>query len=315
MNSFSFSFSFSSTSAFLAALLLLGCRGPSEQPSAVEAAGPPTVFAVNYPLAYFAERIGGDLVRVEFPVPADVDPAYWSPADDDIVAYQEADLVLLNGAGYAKWTQRVSLPASRLVDTSVAFADRLVELEDAVTHAHGPEGGHAHGEVAFTTWLDPTLAIEHARAIAEAFATRWPAHAHTFRANAASVETDLVALDAELETITADRAAEPLIASHPVYQYLARRYGLNVHSLHWEPDEPPDAGAWRDLDALLGEHPATIMVWEGAPAGGTAAALAERSIRVSVFEPCGNVPESGDYFDTMQRNIASLREALEAEGK
>ncbi len=68
-----------------------------------DAAGPLNVYVVNYPLKYFAERIGGDHVRVKFPVPADVDPANWNPDLADIAAYQQADLILLNGAGYAKW--------------------------------------------------------------------------------------------------------------------------------------------------------------------------------------------------------------------
>ena len=38
------------------------------------------VYTTNYPLAYFAERIGGELVRVEFPVPSGIDPAYCPPA-------------------------------------------------------------------------------------------------------------------------------------------------------------------------------------------------------------------------------------------
>jgi len=35
------------------------------------AAGPLLVYTVNYPLKYFAERIGGEHVRVEFPAPSD----------------------------------------------------------------------------------------------------------------------------------------------------------------------------------------------------------------------------------------------------
>lgn len=39
----------------------------------------PQVYTVNYPLAYFAERIAGDSVNVVFPTPPDIDPAFWSP--------------------------------------------------------------------------------------------------------------------------------------------------------------------------------------------------------------------------------------------
>ncbi len=57
------------------------------------------IYTVNYPLAYFAERIAGDLAEIRFPAPPDVDPAFWMPGTDTIAAYQAADRILLNGAG------------------------------------------------------------------------------------------------------------------------------------------------------------------------------------------------------------------------
>ena len=60
------------------------------------------IYVVNYPLQYFAERIGGDKVDVFFPAPSDVDPAFWTPGREVVRQYQQADLILLNGADYAK---------------------------------------------------------------------------------------------------------------------------------------------------------------------------------------------------------------------
>mgnify|MGYP000320192187 CR=1 FL=1 len=84
---------------------------------------------------------------------------FWKPAPEQIAAYQKADLILLNGASYAKWVAHVSLPASWMVDTSASFADQFIPLKDQVTHSHGLAGKHEHGDVAFTTWLDPLQAI------------------------------------------------------------------------------------------------------------------------------------------------------------
>ena len=141
--------------ALMALLASLLACGADERPAeSVEVnRGLPTIFAVNYPLAYFAERIAGDTVEVVFPAPEDVDPAMWVPDVDTVAAFQRADLVLLNGAGYAAWIQRVTLSQSRLVDTSAAFADRLIPVKNDVTHSHGPAGDHSHAGKAFTTWL------------------------------------------------------------------------------------------------------------------------------------------------------------------
>ncbi len=46
-----------------------------------------SVVSVNYPLHYFATRIGGDLVDASFPVPADIDPAFWKPSGDQVAQF------------------------------------------------------------------------------------------------------------------------------------------------------------------------------------------------------------------------------------
>jgi len=264
------------------------------------------VYAVSYPLAYFAERIGGDLVQVEFPAPPDVDPAFWSPDPSMVAAYQRADLILLNGAGYASWTDRVSLASSRLVVTTEDIADRYVVVEDAVTHSHGPEGEHAHGTVAFTTWLDPTIAVEQARAIHDAFVRARPSAEVSFGEGFDALEADLLDLDVRLSQILAARPEQPLLASHPVYQYLAARYGLDLRSVHFEPDEPPRPAAWRDLQAMLEERPAGWMMWEAEPLPETAARLREIGVESVVFSSAGNRPADGDYLSVMDANARRL---------
>ena len=98
-------------------------------PAVTEQAVPLSVYVVNYPLQYFAERIGGKHVNVSFPAPQGVDPAYWSPDAEVVVAYQEADVILLNGAGYARWVGRASLPYAKLVvahrNTDLVRGDRI----------------------------------------------------------------------------------------------------------------------------------------------------------------------------------------------
>ena len=299
-------------------VLLAGCSPRDDAPRGEGAAGTarsrPVVYTVNYPLAWMAERIGGEWVEVVFPVPAEVDPAFWRPAPEEIAAYQEADLILLNGAGYANWTRSAFLPESKLEDTSAGFADRILRVDGAVTHAHGPGGEHAHGEEAFTVWLDPTLAVLQGAAIRDAFSSRWPAHAEAFAAGQAGLEHDLLALDEEMAAVMSGHAATPLVFSHPVYQYFVGRYGLTARSVHWEPDEIPDEAQWNELGQLRADHPAAWMVWEGEPRAETTRRLEEAGVRSVVFDPCGNRPAEGDFLGVMRANAAAMRRALEDAG-
>ena len=278
--------------------------------AANDAAAPLSIYVVNYPLQYFAERIGGPDVRVNFPAAADGDPAFWMPSPEQVAAYQKADLILLNGASYAKWVARVSLPASRMVDTSASFADSLIPFNDRMSHSHGLGGKHEHGDLAFTTWLDPVQAIAQARAIRDALARRRPESAADFNQRFDRLTAELKDLDRQLTDVTKSSASTPLIFSHPVYQYLTRRYGLNGQAVHWEPDRSPTAQQWAALNGILVNHPAQWMIWEGTPDRQTVDELKKLGLDSLTFEPCGNRPETGDFLSVMQENILNLKKAF-----
>ena len=270
-----------------------------------------TVYVVNYPLKYFAQRIAGDHATVEFPAPPDGDPAFWIPDTQTIASYQQADLILLNGATYAKWADKVSLPQSKLVNTSAKFKDQYIILKGVVTHSHGPGGEHAHEGTAFTTWIDFDLASKQARAIADAFSRKKPDQGDTFQKNYTALEKDLLAIDQDIKTIVSKNQSQPLIASHPVYDYFAKRYGLNIKSVHWEPDETPNAEQWAELQNILKEHLAQWMIWEGDPIKEPVEKLKEQGINSLVFDPCGNVPDTGDFLSAMQKNVKNLELAFQ----
>ena len=268
-----------------------------------------TVYTVNYPLAYFAERIGSDHVNVVFPAPADVDPAYWMPDREVISRYQKADLILLNGAHYAKWVEKVTLPREKMVNTSRKLKDRYIRMEAEVTHSHGAEGEHAHEDAAFTIWLDFELAVKQAKAIEKALSRKMPEQGSLFKKNLAALENDLLDLDRQIMEIVLKDKDKPLLASHPVYDYLQQRYSLNLQSVHWEPNEDISFNQWNELKKILQNHPAKWMVWEGEPMKKSVEKLQESGINSLVFDPCGNRPDKGDFLTVMQANIENLRRA------
>lgn len=312
----------STMAAIAATSLLLGACSPSQvteqtdggQPTdeavASDAAeGPKTlVYVTNYPLQYFVERIGGEQVQVELPLPENIDPAFWEPTGDELAQLQGADLIILNGATYEKWLQTASLPQAKVVDTSQPFQDRWLSIQSSIIHQHGPEGEHSHEGTAFTTWVDPTLAIEQAAAIRDRLNTEMPDQADIFASNFKSLEQDLRAIDEQIATLVeaSEQPQQPLLASHPVYDYLAERYDLNLKSALWEPDTLPDTAQWSELEEMLATHPAKWMIWEGEPISESVERLQELGVESVVFDPVGNRPETGDFLTLMQANVNSL---------
>ena len=137
-----------------------------------------------------------------------------------------------------------------------------------------------------------------------------PAHQDAFQQRYAELERDLLALDERLDAIVAPRRAQPLLASHPVYQYLARHHRLNLQSVLWEPEVMPDDAQWEALQSILQGHAAGWMLWEGDPLPASVQKLQALGVQSLVFDPCGNTPEQGDFLSVMQQNVARLGQAF-----
>jgi zinc transport system substrate-binding protein len=267
----------------------------------------PAVAVVNYPLYSFADMIGGDKIEVFFPE-IDGDPAYWQPDEAGIEKFQNADLILLNGADYAKWTGRVSLPASTQVNTSKAFFNRLIEVKGEA-HSHGPDGEHSHTGYAFTTWLDMKNAALHAEAVKEALADLIPEEKDFFITNNTRVQDELNKIDSQLSEILGANDDLEVFASHPVYQYLAKGYNINIISYHWEPDQMPLEESWKEFEHELDHHTARAMLWEDEPLPEIRKKLEEMSVHVIVFNPGGNRNEL-DFISLMSKNVENLKQGL-----
>lgn len=289
----------------LPALILIGCeKSPMESMPTVESKG---IAVANYPLAYFSEVVTGGQIEVFFPVPEGEDPAFWQPDDDSVALFQQAQVILLNGADYSKWVKSVSLPQARLVNTSASFESELIDLENTITHRHGPEGEHSHGGKAFTTWLDFHQAALQLKSVTEAVMPLLPElERNEAQQRSAALVEGLVQLDSRLKDLGEKLRGKALLGSHPVYQYLARRYGLDMLELHWEPDADLKEGQLEELRETLKEHAAAVMIWENEPKKENVQVLSEMGIQSVIFNPCGNRPSEGDFLTVMKSNVDAL---------
>lgn len=297
----------------LASALLNACKPAdrSNSGSSAQKIDKPQVYVANYPLKYFAERLAGDAVLVKFPAPANEDPAFWQPDDAAVSAYQSADLILMNGATYSKWAEKVTLPESKLVDTSAGFKAQYIEIKADSTHSHGPGGEHSHSGTAFTTWIDFIQAIQQAETASLALQELVSKDvAGQIKSRMTTLKSELDSLNQRLLAMGNKLVNAPLVASHPVYHYWARRYSFNLQSVLWEPEVVPDEKAIEALKDLLAKHPAKWMIWEGTPAPESVAKLEALGVKSLVFDPCGNLPDEGDFMSVMKANIEGLEKAF-----
>jgi len=300
--------------AFLVLLLLFGAFGCAPDGSTssdrdTEESQLSGIFADSYPVYYLVDRISGGVFDTESAIPDGENPEYWLPPDAVVAKLQQARLLVLNGADLSAWVELAVLPEERILETASAFQSQWIEMEGS-THSHGPEGEHSHAGIAPFTWLDPLQAIEQAKTIRDAVSELAPQEASGVKARYEVLRLELTALHEKLEAAASLTPDRPLIASHPLYPYPARRYNWNLVDLYWEPDELPSEDDWKAFDELRREHPAKWMIWEAEPLPEVRRMLAERGVGIVVIDPLVEAPETGDFLAVMQANTEALVRAM-----
>ncbi len=273
---------------WLALLVALACTPVAAQ----------TVTTVNGPLASMAKTLGGDAITVLYPVPPGIDPALWRPSIAQIAQIQSSDLILLNGAEFAKWTAKTSLPRARTVNTSRAFQDAYIATAQGLTHTHGNDGEHSHAGIAPLVWLDFSQAAQQAAAIATALKRLTPDQAAAIDSRLTTLTQQLNALHARASTFVGTK----VLADHSGFEYFARAYDLRMTDIAWTPGQAP---APKDLARLTTD--AKIILWQAPPHPEAEAATQAAGLTSVLFFPGTDNPEG--FVAQMTENLDRLEAA------
>jgi ABC-type Zn uptake system ZnuABC Zn-binding protein ZnuA len=216
----------------LATLLVLGSCGSAQQ-TARPGAGPaglPRVVAVESFLADIAQNVAGERLQVETLIPLGVDPHAFEPTPQDVARVGTANVLIVNGAGYESWLDKVLENAGgqrQVIEASAGLASRDPSYDaEAATDA---AAGHDHA-VDPHFWLDPTKVVHYVETIRDGLSTADPAGKETYVANAAAYIVKLNELDGwikgQIEQIPPARRL--LVTNHESLGYFADRYGLKI---------------------------------------------------------------------------------------
>lgn len=289
-------------------LLIAACSSQQNEKNNSPESQIKSVYTTNYPLYFMTEYMAPIGVSVHFPAADAGDPAHWQPPVDSLAAMQQADLIITNGASYEQWLSTVSLPASKLVNSSAGFQQQLLDSDEVITHSHGDEGEHQHVGTAFTTWMDLELAAAQAGAIRDALSELMPEEQEFIELRHEELKSQLVDLHQEFK-IVCENIALSVAYSHPVYQYFQNAYEVTGPSLHWEPDQSITEDKLHELEHLLDHHQVDVLVWEAEPMTATVEALEKLGVKSIVVAPMGSRPAAGeaDFLEGMRRNLEQLQ--------
>ena len=259
------------------------------------------VVAATYPLAWMAERVGGERVGVE-----DLTPPGVGAHDVTLTAEQRADI---ETSGVVLYLGNIGFQAS--VEQAVGDAKGIVlSLTDGLSLASGS------GSLAFDphVWLDPGVMADFAPKVASALAAADSAGGGYYEANAARLKADLEGLDARFSSGLSGCRYREFVVAHEAFGYLARAYGLTQLGLEGlSPESEPSAGRIQvALDAISSGVTAPAVFYDpvegNAAAQSVAADAGVPAIQLLVLE---TQPPSGDYMSAMDQDLSSLSGALQ----
>ena len=232
------------TIMFISLLLIAPGCGQSDPPpqatglkaNADEAV--PVVMATAEPLYQLAKIVADEDIIVERAIPDDALSRIWSPTAAQIRRLQTARLILMNGAGYEPWKDRVTLSRSRILDTASGYYEQFLRIPDAVVHQHGPDGQHTHPGTVWATWLDSELLSSQLRQLESSFSKLKPSSEQSFSDRADELHVQISQLDQKTEKLAAETLEKKftVLADGPYYNYLTRRLGWELIYLHWPTD-------------------------------------------------------------------------------
>jgi zinc transport system substrate-binding protein len=305
-----------------ASTLVTGCGKPSASTgtnatNSADTTGSPRVFAANYALASFAEAIGGDMITVQSPTTDGAAATSFRPTPEQIIAIQDCQLILLNGADFSSWVSKASLPGSRTVRTANAFRDQWLESNHTHDHdhdhQHGPDGDgvdHHHAHWAAYTWLDPRLAKEQAQIVGNSLARALPGKGRAIAERSAALDAEFAPLIEQAKRISA-MTLPPVIAAEPNYEYLARACALDLHDADWHWNEPQPHDGMESLKQLIEATGATIILVPETPTPERAKVLSDLGLEHQVVPLLADRPEGDDgtFLSSLKNSLDTL-EAL-----
>jgi ABC-type Zn uptake system ZnuABC Zn-binding protein ZnuA len=265
------------------------------------------VLAVETFLADIAQNVVGDRSKVEALMPIGADPHGFEPTPGDVTRVANADVLIMNGAGF-----ETSL--DRLLE-NVGGEHQVIEASAGLTGRSGHEG-----EVDPHFWLDPNNVLQYVENIREGLVRVDPEGSATYAANAAAYAARLKELDswivAQVEQIPGERRL--LVTNHESLGYFADRYGFIIVGTILPSVSTGSSPSAQQITALVEQiraaDVAAIFLETGSDprlaqqiAQETGVLVVTQLYTHSTTEPEGLAPT---YIEMMKHNTRTIVEAL-----
>lgn len=263
----------------------------------------PTVLATTYPVYLAAQNVLGEddsvaLYRLDGSASGCLHDYQLSPSDRRLT--QEADLILLNGAGAESFLDGI-IDEDKAVDTATG-----VDLLCA-DHEHDHDHGEEHHEEEYNEhlWLSPSRYAAQVMAVRDALCALCPDAAATYRKNAEAYLEQIGAVQQQLEALSAALSGRPCVLFHDSMAYLAADLGLDVKlTLSVEGESGLSATHLKQVEAMADKYPDLLLLYD------TQYALRYEGVAgtpVTIHTAVVGEGSGDDWLTAMQNNVETLQ--------
>ena len=248
-----------------------------------------------------ARRIGGDRVSVvSIMNNPDQDPHLFETTPGIVRQIAAAQIVILNGANYDSWMDKLLTAAPR--------RDRTVINAAQVTGYKTENNPHL--------WYDPATMPAVAAAIADALARADSTHAADYNARLKATLASLDQITQRVAQLKAKHAGVPVTATEPVFGPMARALGLTMRNERFQlammNDTEPSARDVAAFESDLKERKVRLLIYNSQVSEKLTERLrniAKRSI-VPVIGVTETMPPNVKFDDWLLGELDALDKAL-----
>ncbi len=310
----------------LCAGILCSCSKNAEKPKSQF----PKIVAVGFPQYDFARSVCGNDKGIKMLIRPGFDSHSYEPALSDIIAIEEADVLIRNGGESEEWLKKI-LSGSKNKDLKIiSFMEtegiNLYE-ESSSFHSHICHEDHKHLHTSEHhshtydehLWTSPKNALILTNEIARVLCEINPEGKEEYQKNAKAYTKKLEIIDEELKKISKQSSHKLIaVADRFPFLYLAKDYGFQYMALFSACSSEGDAGPKHIAEMIeeIKNHSVKSVFHIELSNKKMAKTVSEKTgAKLLLLHSCQNVStaefESGKtYAQLMEQNIKNLKEAL-----
>lgn len=286
--------------AATALVLLFGLiLGQAEVPRAQES--PISVVAAENFYGDIVRQIGGERVSVVSIISKpDQDPHLFESTPGIVRQIATAQIVVLNGANYDFWIEKLLNAAPRR-NRIVISAARIVGYKT---------GDNPH------LWYDPATMPAVATAVADALAGSDRAHAADYHARLRATLSSLEQITQRVAQLRAKHGGVPVTATEPVFGLMARALGLTMRNERFQlammNDIEPSARDVAAFESDLRERKVKVLIYNSQVSEPLTKRLRDIAVkaRIPVIGVTETMPSDGNFQDWIRGELDALDKAL-----